>query len=127
MGAMFLQSRSNATYQWCAEGRPIAARAHLAFWCALGCTPRRWDRAEDTGLANEEHHVDIEFLTLRYCALYGDEHSMICNSSATACMPVSAGVHPSHRRTEIFLVVAMQPCVSCRRSSQGYVNVLHGL
>lgn len=68
LGVAFAQQphTSAAEYKWAAEGCSIARRAHHAFWSALGSEPVLWHRAEDPRLADEAHHADIEFLTLRY-------------------------------------------------------------
>ena len=65
----------HATYQWCAEGCSIAQRAHRAFWQALGQAPTLWTAAEAPALADSEHRVDIELVTLRCAPFSFKNHS----------------------------------------------------
>jgi site-specific DNA-cytosine methylase len=104
MGVVLTQMlASGAVYKWSAEGCPIARRAHRAFWKSLGQEPTEWTLAEDDDLADPQHRVDVELVTLR-CAPFSPKNRKFPTGCEAALRELCAVIKGVRKRSPCVII-----------------------
>ena len=104
MGVVLTQMlATGAVYKWSAEGCPIARRAHRAFWKSLGQQPTEWTLAEDDDLADPQHRVDVELVTLR-CAPFSPKNRKFPAGCEAALRELCAVIKGVRKRSPCVII-----------------------